>query len=412
MKTRTKILLDEYIVGPFVKAVNLLVIPLGKIMKIDHDLHKSFSTIAICKYKGMGSIIQSTPLIKTLKRNHPHAKIIFVTSIENKQIINLIEDIDEVIYINDNSFSSLTLSIFPFVRNLMKRKIEVFIDLEVYSNFSTLVSLLSMSKNRLGFYINSKHYRMGNYTHMMYYNTRSSISETYLQFAGMLNCRTKTTGLYKFKPFPLPSTLKGTNLNGLIVINPNASDLRIERQWPREKYIQLIRDIYSNYPDKTVALIGSKKEADYVKGIMLELPSCGQIISLAGKTTIAELVAVIQRAQVVVTNDTGPMHIAFATETQTIALFGPCSPTQYGNNKHCMVVYQNLYCSPCVHEFVTPPCNNNNHCMKSIDSANVFNLLQSYLDGTMEQTSITGVRKEILFDYDDFTIGTIGRGNG
>ena len=199
----------------------------------------------------MGSIIQSTPLIKTIAKNHPNAKIIFITSIENKQITNMIEDIDEVIYIDDNSFFSLLTSIFPFIHRLIKLRIEVFIDLEVYSNFSTLICLFSLAKNRLGFYMNSKHYRLGNYTHMMYYNTRSSIAETYLQFAGMLHCNKTDKELYHFKNIPAIDHLKfplKSDGSDYIVINPNASDLRIERQWAKDDFIKLIHLLIEKPP--------------------------------------------------------------------------------------------------------------------------------------------------------------------
>jgi len=409
MNTKTKLFLDHNFIRIIVKIVNLLVIPLGKILKIDHRLDKSFSTIAICKYKGMGSIIQSTPLIKTITKNYPNAKIIFITSVENRQITNLIKDIDEVLYIDDNSFFSLLISIFPLIHRLIKRKIEVFIDLEVYSNFSTLICLFSLSKNRLGFYMNSKHYRLGNYTHMMYYNTRSSIAETYLQFAGMLHCIKIDKELYHFKDVSIIDLLKFSFISDTseyIVINPNASDLRIERQWPKNYFVQLIQLLIENHPDKQIVLIGSKNESPYVDSILNRF-SKAKILSLAGKTTITELISIIKNAKIVITNDTGPMHIAFAVETPTIALFGPCSPNQYGISKNCIVVYQNLYCSPCVHEFVTPPCRGNNYCMKSIMPDNVCHLVENYFNKGIAASD--GVRKDILFQYDDFTIGTVTR---
>lgn len=412
MKTNTKIILDTYIIGFVAKLINILVIPLGKVLNINHNLNKSFKTIAICKYKGMGSIIQSTPLIQTIKTNHPNCRIIYISSIENQQILKQIEGIDEVLLIDDRTFFSLLLTFIPFVNKLIRRKIEVLIDLEVYSNFSTLVSVLSMSKNRLGFYINSKHYRLGNYTHMMYYNTRSAISETYLQFARLLNCSDIKSKLYNLSNnIALADIAQKLNINlqsqNYILINPNASDLRVERQWPRAKFIDFINKLIEEFPSKNILLVGSKGEASYVEGIIKDSNASDSILSIAGKTNIPELIAIIQHAKLLITNDTGPMHIAFSVETPTIALFGPCSPTQYGMSDNCHIVYQNLYCSPCVHEFITPPCRGNNYCMKSIDSASVFQLATDIINGI--DIKKDSINKDILFKFKDFTVGTVNR---
>jgi ADP-heptose:LPS heptosyltransferase len=244
----------------------------------------------------------------------------------------------------------------------------------------------------------------------MYYNTRSSIAETYLQFAGMLNCKSMTTELYKFSNSIAINEVKvlaNFNLEEYIVINPNASDLRVERQWSKENFIELIKQISLCQPSKLILLIGSKSESEYIDGIISEIPKSANIVSVAGKTNIAELISIIKNAQILITNDTGPMHIAFAVETPTIALFGPCAPQQYGIGKNCIVVYQNLYCSPCVHEFVTPPCKGNNYCMKSIDVPSVFNLFVEFFEVKMNLNK--GVRDKIMFQFNDFTIGTVNR---
>lgn len=407
MKTKTKILLDSYIIGFVVKIINFIVIPLGKILKIDHSLNKNFKTIAICKYKGMGSVIQSTALIRTMKENFKDAKIIFVSSKENQDILKLITDIDEIIIIDDKNIIRLLKSIIPFTYKLIKSKIEVFIDLEVYSNFSSLMSVFSLSTNRLGFYINSKHYRLGNYTHMMYYNTRSSISDTYLQFARLLNCKSINYNLYEFQNIEFKSF---TNLNFLqnqnyIVINPNASDLRIERRWSRLDYISLIDNIISSFPNLYIVLIGSKNEADYVQYIKNNFLNNENIVCLAGKTSLNELISLLQHSKLLITNDTGPMHLAFSCNIPNISLFGPCAPNQYGKNSSCIAVYRNLYCSPCVHEFVIPPCGGNNMCMKAISVEQVFKLFNNF----MNNKDINITQENIIFEVDDKVIGLIDR---
>lgn len=385
MNTQQQIFIDEYVVRPVVSILNLFVILLGKLLHIDHSLSRpSIKTIAVCKYKGMGSIIQATPLLQSLRQHYPQAKIIFVSTPANQYIVNKTALVDEFIAFNDKGIAQMIWHFPAFIWRLMRAKIDIYIDLEVYSNFSTLVTILSVATNRLGLYLQSKHYRLGNYTHMMYHNTQVPIREAYMQFARLCGYRGDTPPLVE-----LHSTIEQVPLQGqpfrlkaekYIVINPNASDLRLERRWGRSNYRQLIQELADSIPSSyKLVLIGAPNETDYVQKVVegLARPT---LINMAGQSTQEELIALIQNAQLMITNDSGPMHIAFATKTPSVNLFGPCSPMQYGNMAQRGVsIYKQAYCSPCVHDFVNPPCQGNNRCMQLISVKEVLHAAQSIL---------------------------------
>jgi ADP-heptose:LPS heptosyltransferase len=366
MNTKTQLWIDKNLVKPFVSTTNILVRFVGFLLRLDHYLEKDFNTIAVCKYKGLGSIVQASALLQSLRASYPNAKIVFVSTVGNAPLLKKINCIDEIVLLNDKSASKLIFSYPGFIFKLISLRIGVFIDLEIYSNFSSLTTTLSLARNRLGFYLRASHYRMGIYTHMMYYNTRVPIMQTYLQMARLLKANSIIEMLYPLKSDEVP-IIQGE----YIVVNPNASDLRIERRWPLENFKSLIEKLRSKYPKLKIALVGAPNEAEYVA----ELHSCfndENIINTAGKTSFDELIAMIQNAEFVITNDTGPMHLAAACGVKTIALFGPCSPNQYGAINNVIPVYQNLYCSPCVHEFDVPPCLGDNQCMKQIQVETVI----------------------------------------
>lgn len=415
MKTQTQLWIDKYLIGFLAKMLNILVIPLGKLLKIDHSLNPDFKVIAVCKYKGMGSIIQSISLIKTLRNNFQHGKIIFISTEANRSILEEIEEIDEYILLDDRSALKLIGGFLPFIYKLIRRKIEVYIDLEVYSNFSTLVTILSTARNRMGFYLNSKSYRMGNYTHMMYYNTRSPISETYLQFARLLECRNLHQDIIALNSTIVEvESTKGKSINLLeekyIAINPNASELRIERRWEAQSFIELTIRLRKEFPAYSIIFVGSPSESAYVKTITDKILDKEKIYSVAGKTNIKALIGVIKNSKLFISNDSGPMHIGFSVGAPVLALFGPCSPDQYGVNKDSVAIYANLYCSPCVHEFVSPPCKGNNLCMKVIEPSKVFETAKRMLYGESIQKS---EQLPMIFKLDKgkegFTIGTFSR---
>jgi ADP-heptose:LPS heptosyltransferase len=371
VKINTEIFIDKHLVKPLVYLLNFLVRIVGKILSINHSLDVPFKRIAISKYKGMGSIIQATPLLQTLRDNYPEAEITFISTSANRAVLERIDCIDRLIILDDSGFLKLLFSFPGFIITLLFKRFDLFLDLEIYSSTSSLITTLSAAKNRVGFYLRDNQYRLGIYTHMLFLNTQTAISRAYLQIALLLHIKNITYGLY---PLTAP---KGTfeslaskyptlKINNYIVINPNASDLRLERRWPQKNYIELIRELRSKYPEYPIFLIGNKAEMVYVEKIMTAFESVKDVISFAGKTSFDELIAVINNARFMVTNDTGPLHIAYSVDTPVVGLFGPCSPVQYGMSDKSLSIYNKLYCSPCVHEFEKPPCNGNNQCLISI----------------------------------------------
>lgn len=386
MKLKTQIRVDKYIGQPLAYLSNFLIRIVGQVLQLDHSLDRQFNTIAVAKYKGLGSIVQCTPLLQTLRRNYPHAHIIFVTTRGNRSLLEKLNVVDEILTLRDNNLIATLTSLAGLLLTLWKRRPGVFLDLEIYSSVSSLITSFSLARNRMGYYLRSGNYRMGMYTHMMYYNIHSPVSEVYLQFARLLGCREIITSLYSLKG----SGKAMTNLQTpYFVINVNASDLRIERRWTPGGFIVLIDQLCREYPQHHFILIGNAQERIYVNHIYEKLNDCSRVVDLAGNTTFDELLGIIEGSQLMITNDTGPMHLGFALDTRIVALFGPCSPAQYGGHKKVTVIYKNVYCSPCVHEFITPPCRGDNQCMKLIGITEVMEAVKNTLqegDGNQDSS--------------------------
>ncbi|MDP5098795.1 MAG: glycosyltransferase family 9 protein [Crocinitomicaceae bacterium] len=400
MNTRRKIVIDKFL-GVFIAfPLNFLVRLVGFVTNFDHSLKGKKKNIVVCKYKGMGSIIQSTPLIQTLKTNYPNAKITFVSSVENKSILERITIIDQVLLVDDRKISGLIGSSTRLLIRLIRMRADLYIDLEIYSNFSSIITTFSMAKDRFGYYLNTSKYRMGMYTHMMYFNTNSPISESYLQFARLLNCEKIIHHQFVF----VEKKELHPQLDNYIVINSNASDLRIERRWPKQSFIDLIHSVRESNNELSIVLIGAKNEAEYVAEISNVFSEDAKVLDLSGKTTLDELIELIRHSNFVITNDTGPMHMSSALQKKTIALFGPCSPQQYAIGENIIPIYKDLYCSPCVHEFIVPPCKGNNQCMKSIGVAEVLKSIEK-----IKEVAETPKREVTYVGIDGISVGKVTR---
>lgn len=380
MKTRTQIAIDRTIGRSMAVLLNYLVRLAGLLLRPNHNLSLPFKTIAVCKFKGMGSIIQATPLLQTLRENYPDAHICFVTTPANVALLKKMTMVNEIIVINDSGIFRLAGSTLRAIFRMWKLRIGVYFDLEIYSHFSSLITTLSVARNRFGFYLRSGNFRMGMYTHMMYFNINTPVSKVYLQMASLLPLKSRRETLYPLTGVPYGKVLSD---GGYVVINPNASDLRLERRWPAESFIELTQWLLKETPFRIV-FIGAKQETAYVNEICRQFTDNVNVINLAGTTSLDELIGIIANARAMITNDTGPMHLGFSTGCPLVALFGPCSPAHYGMSGKVVCLYKSHYCSPCIHEFSFSPCNGNNVCMKDITVEEVTAAFQQVLNNRFD----------------------------
>ncbi|MDP2277638.1 MAG: glycosyltransferase family 9 protein, partial [Nitrospirota bacterium] len=93
-------------------------------------------------------------------------------------------------------------------------------------------------------------------------------------------------------------------------------------------------------------IVGGESDADIASIVVRN--SDGNAISVAGKTTLKELIEIIRNARFVVSNDSGPMHIAAALNVPVFAIFGPTNPLRTGPyGKSHVIIRKGLECSPC-----------------------------------------------------------------
>lgn len=131
---------------------------------------------------------------------------------------------------------------------------------------------------------------------------------------------------------------------GLIALGPGATYGPAKR-WPLVYWKKLIEQLLK-IRSETLLVLGGPEEETYLQ----ELFGTGdkRLVSLVGRTTPLVLSALLERCKVLVTNDTGPMHVAAAVGTPTVALFGSTSPAwtrPFGTGHE--VIYKNEECSPC-----------------------------------------------------------------
>jgi heptosyltransferase-2 len=131
------------------------------------------------------------------------------------------------------------------------------------------------------------------------------------------------------------------------VIALHASGGRAIKQWPPERFAAAAARVAREY-DATLVLTGSPGDRPIVDEVRAKLPDDVAIIDLTGELELPILGAVLERCLVFLTGDTGPMHLAAAVGTPTVAVFGPSDPARYApiSTRH-RVVRIDLPCAPC-----------------------------------------------------------------
>ncbi len=157
----------------------------------------------------------------------------------------------------------------------------------------------------------------------------------------------------------------------LIVLNPGAN--WEAKRWRKEGFAEVSDRLAKEY-NVRIIIIGGKRERDLaekIKGLMKI-----EAINLAGKTTLGELAALLEKSSLLITNDTGPMHLASAVKCPTVAIYGPGNWLRYGpyENRY-KIVHSNLRCSPCN----VTRCKRNFLCMKLIKVSEVLRAAESLL---------------------------------
>jgi ADP-heptose:LPS heptosyltransferase len=390
MTHRQRILADRIIAVPAAFLFNGITRLLGMLLRRDHTITSSnVNRIVVAKLLGMGSILQATPLLKALRLRYPKAKLTFVTMRSNQELLLRLSCVDEVLVLDDRSVLTMAGTTLRTIATLIRMRADLFFDLEVYSGFASLLALFAVTRNRLGFYRHSTAFKKGIYTHLVYFNTRMPVRQLYLQLgrvAGIPAGQSEITGplgVHDHERSKVSRLLCETSgwqaEKPYIVINPNASDLLVERRWPVENVIEAIGSLVSS--GSQIVLMGAPNEARFVRRLfeMLAPDLRFHVANTAGLLNIGELLALLEGAACVLTNDTGPMHMAIALGRPTVCLFGPVNPEHYGQElPYVEIFYEQVSCSPCVHEADDPPCGGNNICMQRIKPQAVVAAVQEF----------------------------------
>lgn len=328
----------------------LAVILLPKPVLPPSEIH--LKRVLIIRPGGIGDATLLIPAILALKSALPEVTIDILAEKRNREVFSLCSAL-RMVYSYDKPGTLLSLFCGGY---------DAVIDTEQWHRLSAVVARLTRAPILIGFGTNDRKRLLTHpvpYSHMEYevdsfcrllaplgVNAGGKIGTPYLNVPGTAQSKAdKMLSCLPVKPF--------------VVIFPGASIS--EKRWDADKFAELTSILHQ----KGVVVVTLGSRGDFAAG---ERITHGEFdLNLAGKTTLAEAAAIVRKGSVLVSGDSGLLHLGAGLGTPTISLFGPSNVNKWAprGTSH-IVLNKNLPCSPCSQFGYTPKCPIGGKCMAEI----------------------------------------------
>jgi lipopolysaccharide heptosyltransferase II len=346
-------------------------------LEVYQEAQQSFS-ILIIKLSSLGDIILSTAALRAIRDKFPFGqyKISFLVGEESKDLLLRCPYIDELLVCNLKDKDKGIKGLLNLGETLRRKNFDIVIDLQ-NNRKSHILSRLSFALDRYG-YDNKKWSFLLNHRIKDNLNPLTPVEHQF-RVLEMLGIKLQDPHLELWPSEEddayIDNLLKSEWLSPgskIIGINIGASKRWATKVWPLEAIKKLCDEL--GHRDLRVVITGTDADIPYANKLISSIKD-NKPINACGKTTINQLVCLIKKCSVYICADSAPLHIAVATNTPFIALFGPTDPKRHlvTTGEH-ILIKKDLPCSPCY----KPRCKTNK-CMESISVQEVIEAVDKLL---------------------------------
>jgi ADP-heptose:LPS heptosyltransferase len=376
-------------------------------MKMADLVTRQFARILLIKPSALGDVVHTLPVLVKLRTRYPEARIDWLITPENADLVRDHPALSQAILFRRKEYGRFgrdwpaTFGPFRLLSAIRRVRYDLAIDLHGQLR-SAVLTLASGAPVRIGFDRPRRRPEMGGatrppggpghhgwrgaregawiaYTHRIAIPTLDVHAvDRYLWLAPMLGLddRTPDFGIHvpSQETRAIEEMLRSHGLGGrpLAVLVPGT--VWESKHWQIEGFAQVGRHLLAS--GFSVAIAGTSR--DHARGRMIA-GACPGAQDLTGRTTVAGLVALIKRATICVTNDSGSMHVAVAVGTPVVSVFGPTSPAWIGpyGRPHA-VVRADVSCAPCYLRTLRQ-CARGHRCMREVTPAMVIDRVERVL---------------------------------
>jgi len=331
------------------------------------------ASILLIRPGGIGDAALLAPAIRALRTQYPSCRIDVLAERRNAGAFALCPGVDEVLLYER-----------PVqLMQVLRRRYDVVIDTEQWHRLSAVVARLIRASVRIGFGTNE---RGRLFAHAVDYAHDWYEADVFLRLLRPLGIE-KERVVAPFLQVPAEADRRAAELlmplcdRDFVVLFPGASIA--ERRWPVEKFRAVAQKLLVQ--GLAVVVVGGGEDVEAGERICAGLDGA---LNLAGRTSLAGTAAVLSRCRLLVTGDSGVLHIAAGLNVPTVSLFGPGIAAKWaprGDNHR--VVNLDFDCSPCTRFGTTPPCPYGGACIRDITAEQVGDLAGSLIEARQKGKS-------------------------
>lgn len=323
------------------------------------------ATLLVIRPGGIGDAVLLAASVSGLKNIYPHIQIIILAEKRNAGALSLISAVDHV----------LSYDIPCEFIQALRGRYDVVIDTEQWYRLSAVVARLVRAPMKIGFDTNVRR-RM--FTHGVRYDLYAYEPDNFLTLLKPLgvDCELDAGAVTLSVP---PQALSVADkllltLDSELFVTIFSGASTMEKRWGPDRFRQVAEMLLAF--GVNIVVVGGKE--DRQQGEMIAGGGLG--LNLAGLTSLAETAAVIQKSALLLSGDSGVLHIAAGLGIPTVSLFGPGRVKKWAprGDRH-KVINKGLPCSPCTFFGNTPPCPHNIQCMSDITVYEVVNAVTMLL---------------------------------
>jgi heptosyltransferase-3 len=366
--------------------------------------HPAFSRdapqrILIMRSFGVGNLVLMLPALQALRQKYPAARIDAVTLFSNRGFLERTGYFTRIWYLRDASVGAFCASLARAFPSLVHARYDLFIDFEQFARTSAIVGLLLRIPRRIGFSTPGQG-RESAFTEVVPYRNDLHMMDGFYSLLSPLG----VPAVVGVAPVAVPTTAdeeRGADRvlrqaqfglkDRIAIVHPGTSENVILRRWP-ESHFARVAD-YLVQQGFRVLLTGIPAEAEIVARVERHMTE--RAFNAVGQLSLGELLALLKRVALVISNDTGPIHLAAAQGAPVIGLYGPNIPVLYGpRSQHGIAFYLGLPCSPCITNFNEKGSDcQDNICMRLMTAEQVIASLSRILEGVVyAPTAAGGIR--------------------
>lgn len=365
----------------------------GSSQRVQDLRQRQFERILLIKPSSLGDVVHALPVLHGLRKRFPRARIDWLISRPLLPLLDGHPELDELIPFDRKHFGKMAVSpsaavdFARFVRNLRRRRYDLTVDLQGLFR-SGFLCWACGSAVRAGFQDAREGASMF-YTHRVHVHDPDmhAVDRNY-RFGELLGFEDVPIhfglNVSESARVEAANLLKGVGIkkgDRVVVVAPGA---RWETKvWMPERFAGTIDEIHGNGPARCV-LVGGREEQDLCDRIMAACRTTPK--SLAGQTNLSVLPAVIERADLVLCQDSAVLHLAVALGRPLVCLIGPTNPRRTGPYRRSGdVVRRDLDCAPCYLRKLTQ-CRHDHRCMTELTVNEVVAAVERALDRTTTVT--------------------------